>query len=74
MENGLKLVKIDEEKSNGIAPIILQDILRSSWFNMAMLFLVLANAVITSSIKHSHVESIDNRRLLVYRYVEVNKI
>ena len=63
-------MKIDEEKSQGLAPAVFQKILRSSLFNMTMLLLVLANAIITATIKHSHKEHIDNYRLRIYRYVE----
>jgi hypothetical protein len=53
-------------------PEIFQKIARSSWFNMALLLLVLANAVITASIKHTHKEVVDKRTLKLYYYIEVN--
>jgi hypothetical protein len=71
-EHGLKLVMVDDNKLHGIAPEIFQKIARSSWFNMALLLLVLANAVITASIKHTHKEVVDKRTLKLYYYIEVN--
>jgi hypothetical protein len=41
---------------------------------MTMLLLVLANAVITATIKHSHKEIKDKQRLLIYKNIEVNAI
>jgi hypothetical protein len=50
----LKLITKDENKSQGYAPKICLRILRSSWFNMTSMSLVLVNAIITSTMKHSH--------------------
>lgn len=71
-EDGLKLVTIDDNKPRGLAPEIFQKTLRSSWFNMTMLLLVLANAVITATLKHTHKEVIDKRTLRRYYHIEVN--
>ena len=68
---GLKLVKIDENKPQGLAPDLFQKILRSPWFNIAMLLLVLANAVITATIKHTHKEVVDRRTMKFYRNIEI---
>lgn len=70
-DQGLKLVSVDNNKTKGIAPQICQRILRSSWFNMAMLLLVLTNAVITATIKHTHKENVDRRTLHRYYYFEL---
>jgi hypothetical protein len=71
-ENGiLKLVIKDEQKSHGIAPQIFVRILNSSWFNITVMILVLANAVITATIKHTHKELIDKNNLQTYYYIEV---
>ena len=70
-ENGLKLIKIDDNQAEGRGPILLQKIVRSSWFNMTMLFLVLANAIITATIKHSHKELKDQKHLDFHRNIEV---
>ena len=67
----LKLVIKDEKKSNGLAPQIFVKILNSSWFNITVMMLVLANAIITATIKHTHKESVDKRRLQNYYYFEV---
>jgi sodium leak channel non-selective protein len=71
-ENGdLELITIDGNKPKGKAPLIFQDIFRSPIFNMGMLFMVLANAIITATIKHSHREVIDRRNRDIYYYIEV---
>jgi len=70
-ENGLKLVTIDENKADGKFAVLLQKITRSPYFNMSMLLLVLANAVITATIKHSHKEIKDRKNLEFYRNIEV---
>ncbi len=68
----MKLVIKDEKKSQGIAPQIFVKILHSSWFNITIMILVLANAIITATIKHTHKESVDKKILQRYYYVEVN--
>jgi len=70
-EHGLKLVTIDENKADGKFAVALQRITRSPYFNMSMLLLVLANAVITATIKHSHKEVKDRKNLEFYRNIEV---
>lgn len=70
-DQGLKLVSVDNNKPKGLAPLVFQRTLRSSWFNMAMLLLVLANAVITATLKHTHKENVDRRTLRRYYYIEV---
>lgn len=70
-ENGLKLIKIDENKSDGRRPLCFQKIVKSPWFNMTMLSLVLANSIITATIKHSHKEVKDRKNMEFYRNVEV---
>ena len=70
-DSGLKLVTVDNNKSKGLAPEILQKIMKSSLFNMCMLILVLVNALITATIKHTHKEKIDSERKQYYKYIEV---
>ncbi len=65
-------MNIDENKPKGLAPHIFQRILRSSLFNMTMLLLVLANAVITATLKHTHKENVDMRTLRRYYYIEAS--
>ena len=72
-DEGLKLVKIDENKPQGLAPKIFLRCLRSPWFNMSMLVLVLVNALITASIRHTHREMVDKRTLKFYKNIEVFK-
>ena len=71
-DEGLKLVKINANKAKGLAPELFQKILRSSFFNMFMLLLVLTNAIITATIRHTHKERIDNRTTKNYRNIEVS--
>lgn len=70
-DEGLKLVSVNETKSHGWAPLFFQKIIRSSAFNMIMLLLVLANAIITASLRHTHREKIDKRVLKNFYYTEV---
>lgn len=70
-EHGLKLVTVDENKFRGVAPEVLQRVARSSLFNMAMLLLVLANAIITATMRHTHKEVVDRRTEKYYYYIEV---
>ncbi|CAF0718540.1 unnamed protein product [Brachionus calyciflorus] len=70
-DEGLKLVSVNENKSQGFAPSCFQKILRSSLFNMTMLLLVLANAIITANLKHTHKEAIDKRVLKNFYNTEV---
>ena len=60
---GLKLITIDENTSKGLAPKFCLAILESRWFNMAMLLLVLANAIFTVTIRHTHREAEDRQML-----------
>jgi len=66
----LKLVTIDDNKPKGFAPKIFQDTLNAPWFNMSMLLLVLANAIITSTMKHTHKEVVDRRTIRFYKNIE----
>lgn len=68
----MKLVKIDEEQKHGFGPMTMQRIVRSPWFNMTMLLLVLANAIVTATMKFKHKETVDRRMLNFYTKIEVN--
>lgn len=70
-ENGLKLIKVDYNKKDGRGPIFFQKIVKSPWFNMTMLFLVLLNAIFTATLKHTHKEVKDKRHLEVHRSIEI---
>ena len=72
-KNGmLKLITKDETKSHGYAPQICLKILRSSWFNMTSMSLVLVNAIITSTMKHTHNKAHTDEQLNYYYNIEVN--
>jgi len=73
-ENGLKLIKVDDEIKQGLGPTAFQKIVRSPLFNMAMLLLVLSNAIITATIKFTHKEKEDKNMLEIYYKIEVNHI
>ncbi len=70
-DGGLKLITKDENKLHGLAPKFCLKILRSSWFNMTFMSLVLTNAIITATIKYTHNQSIDRQMIKKYYYIEV---
>ncbi len=68
----MKLVKVDDEIKQGLGPLVFQRIVRSPFFNMSMLLLVLTNAIITSTMKFTHKEKEDKKMLEIYYKIEVN--
>ena len=48
--DGWKMVTVDENKPRGLAPPFFQRILKTAWFHILLLLLVLANAVVTATI------------------------
>lgn len=49
-----KLVMVDENKTNGLAPPIFQRVLRSNFFHTIILLLVLVDASIAASLSFDH--------------------
>ena len=71
-ENGLRLVKVDDEIKQGLGPSVFQKIVRSPFFNMSMLLLVLTNAIITATMKFTHKEKDDKKMVEIYYKIEVS--
>ena len=66
------MTSVDENKPRGLAPPCLQRVLKTAWFHILVLLLVLANAVTTATMHFDHnkidpFDKIDN-----YYYVEVS--
>ncbi|XP_050361500.1 sodium leak channel NALCN isoform X3 [Nymphalis io] len=73
-DNGWKLVTIDENKHSGSAPEIFHKMLRSAYFRLIVMGVVLANGIITATMNFKHD---DNPREFFYEkyyYIEVLRI
>lgn len=71
-DNGWKLVTLDDNKDNGLAPPICQTILRSASFRLLMMGIILANGVVTATMHFKHDERPREIFYENYYYVEVN--
>jgi hypothetical protein len=69
-QKGWHMVTIDENKPRGLAPPIFQGILKTAWFHILILLLVLANAVTMATITFNHRKERENK-FDGYYYVEV---
>nr|XP_032529661.1 sodium leak channel non-selective protein isoform X2 [Danaus plexippus plexippus] len=70
-DNGWKLVTIDENKHSGSAPEIFHKMLRSAYFRLIVMGVVLANGIITATMNFKHD---DNPREFFYEkyyYIEI---
>ena len=71
-EGGWKMVTIDENKPRGLAPAFCQRILKMAWFHIMILMLVLANAIVTATIRFEHNGRSDpSQKIDAYYYTEV---
>ena len=67
------MVTIDENKPRGLAPAFCQRILKMAWFHIMILFLVLANAIVTATIRFEHDGLTDPKQKIDgYYYAEVS--
>ncbi|KAH9490260.1 hypothetical protein Btru_035289, partial [Bulinus truncatus] len=66
-----KLVMVDENKTNGLAPPIFQQVLRSNFFHTFILLLVLINAVIAASLSFDHNKKKPEDKFDIFYYSEV---
>lgn len=72
LSNGqLKLIVKNESKYNSSAPAFLISIYKSPLFNIFILGLVLANAIITATMRYTHIEDIDNKMRQKYYHIEI---
>ncbi|XP_054265506.1 sodium leak channel NALCN isoform X2 [Macrosteles quadrilineatus] len=70
-DNGWKLVTLDENKDNGLAPPICQSILRSASFRLLMMGVILANGIVTATMHFKHDERPRSTFYENYYYIEV---
>lgn len=70
-DSTLKLVNIDENQKKGVAPAIFLKVAQSPIFTSVVMVVVLANAIFTATIRHTHNEKIDQRNYKLYRNIEV---
>ncbi|CAF3038249.1 unnamed protein product [Rotaria sp. Silwood2] len=66
----LKLIDRDENKKKGAVRTIFLKIAQSSIFTTIVMIVVLANAIFTATIKHTHNEKIDKENLRFYHKIE----
>ena len=69
--DGWKMITIDENKPKGLAPQFCQRILKTAWFHILVLFMVLANAVTTATIYFDHINIDPWNEKDAYYYTEV---
>ena len=72
-DGGWKMVTIDENKPRGLAPPFFQRILKTAWFHISILLLVLANAITTATINFDHYKINPYEKIDGYYYAEVSK-
>ena len=65
------MVTIDENKPRGLAPPFCQRILKTAWFHILILLLVLANAITTATIYFDHINTNPWNKKDGYYYSEV---
>ncbi|CAF3959247.1 unnamed protein product [Rotaria sordida] len=66
----LKLVNRNEKQKKGVVRTLFLKIVQSSIFTTIVMLVVLANAIFTATIKHTHNEEIDKRNLQFYHKIE----
>ena len=65
------MMTLDENKPRGLAPPFCQRILKTAWFHILVLLLVLANAVTTATIHFDHNKIDPLKKIDNYYYAEV---
>lgn len=68
---GWKLVQVDENKHVGFAPPICHEILKSRWFRISMMSIILLNAVIMATMSFKHDGRPRHHFYEKYYYIEV---
>ena len=68
---GWKMTTLDENKPHGSAPPFFQRILKTAWFHILILLLVLVNAITTATIYFDHYEIDPYQTMDHYYYLEV---
>ena len=72
--DGWKMVTLDENKPRGLAPPFFQRILKTAWFHILILMLVLANAITTATIHFDHDKIDPYTKIDNYYYIEVSNV
>jgi len=70
-EDGWRLVALDANTYDGWAPTACQKFQRSMTYQISSMVLILANAIIASTLVHRH-DGHDEQRKLYYYYIEVS--
>ncbi|XP_041968063.1 sodium leak channel non-selective protein [Aricia agestis] len=70
-DNGWKLVTIDENKHSGSAPEIFHKMLRSAYFRLLVMGVVLANGIITATMNFKHDDHPRESFYEKYYYIEI---
>ncbi|KAM3964668.1 LOW QUALITY PROTEIN: sodium leak channel non-selective protein na [Aphomia sociella] len=70
-DNGWKLVTIDENKHSGSAPDIFHKMLRSAYFRLLVMGVVLANGIITATMNFKHDNNPREFFYEKYYYIEI---
>ncbi|XP_063838880.1 sodium leak channel NALCN [Ostrinia nubilalis] len=70
-DNGWKLVTIDENKHSGSAPEIFHKMLRSAYFRLLVMGVVLANGIITATMHFKHDDHPREFFYEKYYYIEI---
>ncbi len=63
---------VDENKPRGVAPPFFQRILKTAWFHIMILMLVLANAIVTATIHFDHFKIDPYQKIDAYYYAEAS--
>ncbi|PVD19084.1 hypothetical protein C0Q70_21643 [Pomacea canaliculata] len=66
-----RLVMMDENKAQGLAPPIFQRVLRSNFFHTLILILILVDAAIAASLRFNHYDKLPAHKLDMFYYAEV---
>lgn len=69
---GWKLVQVDENKHVGCAPLICHQILRSKWFRLLMMGVILANGIVMATMSFKHDGRPRHHFYQNYYYIEVH--
>ena len=71
--DGWKMVTIDENKPRGLAPPFFQCILKTAWFHILILILVLANAIVAATMSFDYRLQDPHKDFEGYYYCEVSQ-
>lgn len=71
---GWKLVTLDDHKKGRLAPEICQRVLRSAWFRMLTMIVILANGLCMASMNFKHNERPREYFYEHYYYIEVSVV